>query len=192
MPISKEEAALNQQANFKKTAVVAIPTMSDNDWNFLQSLRKKYDAKGYAFIEPHFTLLATNNQFSKQTLDKYLDADSIREKAFHFSIRTAIFMPPLFEHKSWYVFLIPDRGFSELSILHRSICKAGLQLEFYKKFPFIPHVTVGSFKNQADCLQVADDINKHTFELFGSIERISLLEENDGCAQIFKQIMLPG
>jgi 2'-5' RNA ligase len=181
---------LNTQANLEKTAVVAIPTMNNKDWDFLQSLRKKYDTKGYAFIEPHFTLLTNNNQFSKQILNKHLHDNFIQQKKIHFALRTAIFMPPLFEHTSWYVFLIPDQGFSELSALHHHICKTGLQLAFYKKFPFIPHITIGSFQQQEDCLQLVETINKNSFALSGCIEKISLIETSNNSAEIFKQILL--
>jgi 2'-5' RNA ligase len=181
---------MNKQSSLKKMAVVAIPTMRNADWNFLQSLRKKHDAKGHAFIEPHFTLLSITKQFSKQELGEILRTILMEIKKFHFFIRTAVLMPPLYEHKSWYAFLVPDQGFREFTNLHDKICTAQLHNKQDKNLSFTPHITVGAFQHKVDCLQLVDEINATKLELPGHIKKIVLIEEVNSSAYIFDRILL--
>jgi 2'-5' RNA ligase len=169
---------------------LAIPTLQESDWQYVQSLRERYDPQGYAFVVPHFTLLSLPNRFSKAGVIEILRARLARQVKIPFCVRTAIFMPPTRHHLSWYAFLIPDEGFSGLAKLHHRLYEGPLRMELDESFPFVPHLTVGKFVNQTECLQLVNVINKAPLELSGWITKILLIEAQDNNARVLTEIKL--
>ena len=155
---------------------LAVPVMQDSDWHYVQNLREQYDPNGYAFVEPHFTMVSLSNKFSKTAFTEILAAQLAQQAKISFCLRTAIFMPPLNGHQSWYTFLMPDEGFSGLNRLHSRIHQGPLQQTLAENFPFIPHLTVGKFTNRVECLRLVKVINKAQLELSGWITKILLVE----------------
>lgn len=181
---------MKSQANLHKLMVVTVPTMSATDRAYIQTLRKQYDPQGYSFIEPHFTLLSLPHNFSKPVLTESLRIYLEQQAKVQFMLRTAIFMPPLNGHQAWYAFLLPEEGFSELMKLHRRLHSGQLQEMLDKNFPFIPHLTIGKFANQADCQRLVNAINATGLKLTGWIEKIVLMEALDNTAHVFAEVEL--
>lgn len=175
---------------FNKSMIIAIPNMEMSDWDFLQSLRKTYDPKGYAFLQPHFTLLASSKYISKQDFNQLIKANLNTQSKIDFIIRTAIFMPPLNQHKSWYTFLLPEEGFNALVKLQRQIVNTGLYNYLDTNFPFIPHITVGSSQEKTICLESVNNLNNQKIAITGCIEKIHLIETNNNSTQILDEILL--
>lgn len=173
----------------KKTVALAIPTMKSKDWNFIQSLRKQYDTNGYTLLEPHFTIFSRNTLFSAK-IHQHLKQILKNQKKFTCNLRSALFMPPLHEHTSWYTFLIPDEGFSKFCHLHHRIDSAMAKNILTKKFPFIPHMTVGSFNKKSSCIKLVNHINQQNINLLVHIKKIHLIEITNNVAQIAEEIQL--
>ena len=180
------------QQTRKKMIAIAVPTMADTDWNFVQALRQEGDAKGYQTLVPHFTIFTTVSNVSQHTFSQLLTQHFSTYKKFSFALRTALFMPPLNNHKSWYAFLVPDEGFSQLSLLHRELTQSDLRCELAETFPYIPHITVGSFADKAHCIQFVNKINDRAFSLLGCIDKIILAESIDNTVHVFDEIKLIG
>ena len=170
--------------------MVAHPSISATDWNFLQTLRKEYDPKGYAFIEPHFTLFASHSDHYKCNMRNVISKQLSCQKKIAFNLRTALFMPPLNQHKSWYTFLLPEEGFNELSRLHRLLCDISILSDLAANFPFIPHITVGTFQVKNPCLELVDKINNMKINISGFIEKIYLLELDNVKPKLMDEFLL--
>ncbi len=170
-----------------KTAVV-FPSMKKSEIAFLQNIREKNDLKGYTTIGPHFTIFSPTEKFTKHEFTTFFRKNLRGQKKISFNIHTAIFMPPLVNHKSWYVFLVPDKGFSGLCKLNRLAYQNNLRSELDENFPFIPHITVGSSNDKINSIQLVNKINELGIRLSGEISRVSLVEIVNNEAKIFDEI----
>jgi hypothetical protein len=180
----------NHHQHSTKRMVVAMPTMNDNELQFLQTLRKMHDPKGHAVLGPHFTLFPLHDKFSRDELKTALETNLRHQMKINVCMRLAMFMPPLYQHKSWYAFLIPDEGFSCLSRLHQLVYSGKLHSALDKKFPFIPHITIGSFGNKEDCLQLVGQFNAIRIQLSGYIEKLLFIETCNDKLIVFDELHL--
>lgn len=172
--------------NTKK--IVAIPTMPQADWQFIQNLRQAHDPKGYEFIEPHFTLLSCTAKLTTMQFSALLKADLTLQKSIQFVLRAAIVMPPLNGHQAWYAFLMPEQGLSDLVCLHHQLSQGILFDRLDEQYTFIPHMTIGRFSNKQDCVQLVNELNATNIELSGCIEQLTLVATSNDRAQIFNKI----
>jgi len=175
-----------------KWMAFAFPKIGPAQFDLLQSIRKIHDPKGYSAIAPHCTLLSTTLNHSKEEFRRIVIRNLVGRKKFQFAMRTALVMPPLMGHTSWYAFLIPDEGFSDLSDLNRRICRNELQSESNRRFPFLPHITLGSFDQKESCCQIVNEINRKGIEVSGNIDSVSLGEAVGHGVDIFDEIRLRG
>lgn len=178
------------QLNIRKLLVFALPNMLDANKHSLQNVYEKSKPPGNVIIGPHFTLLTITDNFSKNELSELLRSNLQGQNEISFCLRTALFMPPINQYESWYAFLIPDEGFSELCKLHRQIHKGKLRSALDLNFPFIPHITVGSFADKDSCVQLVNEINALPVEIFGSIETLTLVEVVNNQSHVFDEIKL--
>jgi 2'-5' RNA ligase len=174
----------------RKILAVAIPNMVEADQHFLQSLRRIHDPVGRQFIATHFTIYSVNDPVdSAESIMIWRDRLSTKKK-IPFFLRTALAMPPLQHHKSWYAMLLPEEGFNAISKLQQCFQTAEWQNQQDQALPFIPHITVGSFNYRADCLALVNELNATALALSGIIEKITVIEIVNNAVQTLAEITL--
>ena len=119
-----------------------------------------------------------------------MHANLAEQTAIDFVIRMAIFMPPLVNHQSWYAFLVPDEGFSDLTKLYNKAHQGELRSQMRYDFPYIPHITIGSFNEKERCIAAVKEINKQEIEIKGTIKKVALSEVIDAKVLSFSEIDL--
>jgi hypothetical protein len=93
--------------------------------------------------------------------------------AIQFVCRCATVVPDAFSD-NWFVFLVPDEGYSEIVKLHDRLYVGPLSRHLRLDLPFIPHIGVKTSKDRFACKQLADDLNKRGFALPGSLSKLTL------------------
>jgi 2'-5' RNA ligase len=151
--------------------LLAMPKLQGGAWQYIQDLRAQYYPAGHDFLPPHFTLFTLPATLAETALNA-ISNQPLQAKIV-FCLRSALFMPPLHGHQSWYTFLMPEQGFSELAKLQRRL---SLDLQPEQDSPFIPHITVGKFSTPKACWQLVDAINASQLELSGWIETLILVD----------------
>ena len=164
--------------------IVAFPKLSSQDYEQIQTIRSQCDARGYATLKPHVTLMTVEPSRSEEEVKAILTANLSDQTPFEFTLRAAIWVPPTSLHRSWYVFLVPDEGFSQFCHLHQRMHQNALQGEWQHDYPFIPHVTVGSFDNREACMQLAGQLNERGMTMSGTISSLSMLTSTPGKVEV--------
>ena len=170
--------------------IFSIPTLNEKNLKWVECLRGRYSPGQVKTLLPHFTMLSTERQIQCNELENLLNEISMHHQKINFTIHRALAMPPLNGHDSWYAFLVPDQGFSDLSKLHASICCKRFNLSDEQLFPFIPHITVGLFSEKTACLNAIDEINAGYISLSGNVDEISAAQVSDDGVEIIKTIEL--
>ena len=67
--------------------VVNYPTLTEKDFQWIQSVRKKYDKLFYDVVNPHFTLVFPIENISFESLAKHIQKVAENFEPFEFIIR---------------------------------------------------------------------------------------------------------
>jgi 2'-5' RNA ligase len=157
--------------------LVAYPRVSMRDDEWLATLRLRYPGLTPGSLGPHFTLV-----FPISGADEQQIAEHIREQvrglsAIRFVLRCAL---PVADYASeeYFVFLVPDEGFSGIVKLHDRLYTGPLATHLRHDIPFTPHITVGHTSDALLCRRVADELNAEDFAVAGSVAHLDLIEKN--------------
>src|SRR6056297_140209 len=94
-------------------AVVNYPTLTGKDFQWIQSVRQKYDMLFYDVVNPHFTLVFPTENIPFELLFKHIQKVAEHFEPFEFTIRCVTVGDPDFMDHA-HLFLIPDEGFSKI------------------------------------------------------------------------------
>ena len=76
----------------------------------------------------------------------------------------------------YYVFLVPDEGFSELALLHDSLYTNLLVTKLRLDIPYVPHIGIATLKDPQRCKELADELNGRRLRIGGRVDEISVVE----------------
>ena len=79
-----------------------------------------------------------------------------------------------------YVFLVPDEGYSGISLLHDRLYTGILQPFLRLEVPFIPHITIGTLKDRSTAKALCDELNRSGVLIDGSLEALTIGVLEDG------------
>jgi 2'-5' RNA ligase len=161
--------------NNKSTLVLAFPKISVKDYKWIQSIREKHDKIFYHVVEPHFTIVFPVFNFDLKSINNHIKIAVKNVKAIKFSILGATTVKDSFSDGA-DVFLIPDKGNSEIIKLHDKFYTGILLKELRLDIPFIPHIAIGRGGNIRGSKKIADKINKEKFLINGIINELDLVE----------------
>jgi len=69
--------------------VLAFPEIGKKDYQWIQSIREKYDERYYNIVEPHFTLIFPLLEISADELSRHVKSVAKKFGVFYFVIRCA-------------------------------------------------------------------------------------------------------
>lgn len=78
----------------------------------------------------------------------------------------------------YYVFLVPDEGFSKFSRLHDALYAGPLAPNLRLDIPYVPHIGIATLKDAPECKKLADDLNRLGLSISGEVEEITVVEYN--------------
>jgi hypothetical protein len=103
--------------------VVNYPTISDDDFSWIQDIRRQYDELNFRDINPHFTLVFPIIDIDRETLVSHVKQSTQCTQPFEFVIRCAVLCNDAFSRYT-HVFLVPDEGYSNSETIHLAIRSA--------------------------------------------------------------------
>lgn len=156
-------------------AVVNYPTISDKDFQWIQSIRKEHDHLFYNIIKPHLTFVFPTDNIQLKEFISHIKNVSAKFNPIEFTIRCAtVGDPDFWDHA--HVFLIPDEGFSKIVKLHDAFYTGILQPELRLDLPFVPHIGIASHPSPEYCKILVDKLNAQNFEISGIVENLDIIE----------------
>ncbi len=157
----------------KSLAVVAYPTLSDGDREWIEGIRIRYDPLA-SRIAAHFTLV-----FPTAVAEAPLVAQ-VRN-----ALKCASPIPVVLRRASaysdaigsgCYVFLLAEEGHRELLAVHDTLYRGALTAYRRPDIPFVPHVTVGAHPKMSECERIANQVNAESRIVRAWINGVDVIE----------------
>lgn len=163
-------------------AIIAFPNMSDEHYQWIDTLRQKHPTLVYEAVKPHFTFVfpITDSIDSKKII-AHIDSVVEQTEVFQFAIRSAVPSPDAdWTSKRNYVFLVPDEGFSKIIKLHDALYTGILSKHLKFEIPYLPHITIGYYDDVQLVKHISKDINRQNIEISGMIDMLTLMDNKSG------------
>jgi 2'-5' RNA ligase len=171
--------------------VVAYPVIEQRDYDWIESLRIKYDQVYYSIVRPHFTLIFPVDNITEDDLIEHVQACVRTVPPIRFVLRSASTVYDQFENR-WLMFLIPDEGNGRISKLHDRLYTGLLADKWLMKIPYIPHITVASLDDCQQCKDLTAEVNREGPAVGGMIEAVDVLRHEAGRTETIRRIDLTG
>jgi hypothetical protein len=110
---------------------IAYPTLIDSDYEWIQSVRQKYDRQ-FNIVRPHITLVFGTSKLNVDLFTEHGRATLVYVKSFPI-ILDSVKMVEDDSKKFFHAFLVPSDGFDEINKIHdrlyQGVLESGLRLE---------------------------------------------------------------
>lgn len=157
---------------------VAYPSIPNAQAQWIQIFRQKHDPH-FTLVEPHFTMVFGVQDIGELVYLKHIDSIAGSSKAIQFVCRYAMLGTDNLNGTA-YVFLVPDEGNAEISLLHDSLYRGILKPHHRFELPYIPHITIASAKDFKSIKDLCDEINAVQIRVEGSLNSLSACVLEDG------------
>jgi hypothetical protein len=155
-----------------RCAVVAYPSISQKDYDGIQKTRAEHDMY-YRLVKPHFTVVFRSSIRETEFVQHVRQqASSIRK--FTFELRCALVVEDVAGAVN-QVFLVPDRGFSDIVKLHDRLYTGVLAPELRLDIPFYPHISIGNSSDPLVCKRLADALNAQSLSIEGTVGNLDIV-----------------
>lgn len=154
--------------------VIAYPTISTENFHWIQSIRKCHDELNLGVIAPHFTIVFPVFDFEEEAFIDHVKQATQKIEAFDFVIRCAVLGDDAFS-EYMHVFLVPDEGYSSIVKLHDRLYEEMLVNELRLDIPFVPHIGIANSRDAKMCKRLVDELNTKSFEIRGRVENLDVI-----------------
>jgi 2'-5' RNA ligase len=154
---------------------LCYPTLSREDQRFVDEFRDRHDHTYRNVVKPHFTMVFQVHEMSEPVFTEHVERVADASSAIRFVCRYAMLHNDV-SSDDYYVFLVPDEGFSELALLHDALYTKVLSSELRLDVPYVPHIGIATLKGPLRGKELADDLNRGRLSIGGKIEAISVVE----------------
>ena len=163
----------------RKLYTLAYPTLAPADRAFIDHIRNEHDLPYRDVVKPHFTMVFSCSDLNEQDYQSHVREVSRLAMPIAFHCRYAM-LGADGEAPLAYVFLVPDEGFSALSLLHDRLYTGLLASKLRLDLEFIPHITIATLEDRAFAKGLCDRLNDSGLSIAGSVDSLTVaaLEAN--------------
>lgn len=154
--------------------VLAYPTLTQEDRQWIQEFRERYDTELASVVAPHFTLVFPIDHIQVKKLTEHVKAQVTHLQNISFVLRCALPVKDVMSEET-SVFLVPEEGFSAILKLHDTLYRGILASSLRLDIPFLPHLTVGKTTDLTQAKKLADFINQHSPAIMGTIDALDVI-----------------
>ncbi|MCP4705812.1 MAG: 2'-5' RNA ligase family protein [candidate division Zixibacteria bacterium] len=168
---------------------ISYPELIQKDFDWIQSLRKKYDNDGFNLLDAHVTFIFPTEKIKQDKLlnhirPKIQSFPKIDIELIRFKLSNKLFQG------KWFIFLVPEKGKKQITELHDILYTDLLAPELSIEYPFDPHMTIGCLKNKNQCLDIIEKLNKKNFCIKGHISSIDVATYKNNLIRTIEKINL--
>jgi 2'-5' RNA ligase len=161
---------------------------SQTQW--LQAFRQQNDPH-YRVVEPHFTMVFGVRDLDEAIYLSHIEAVTRASRAIPFRCQYAMLGADDIDDTA-YVFLVPNAGNAEISLLHDALYRGVLEPYHRLEFPYIPHVTIASTKDFKQAKLMCDQLKHSGVLIQGRISSLTTGVLRDGVLQTLRTFPLSG
>jgi len=169
--------------------VLGYPNISQDDLNWIQTVRTEHDELYYEVVTPHFTIVFPVLNIDRAKFVEHVKLQARGFKKIAFVLRCAVIVKDTFNEYT-HVFLVPDEGYSDIVKVHDKLYSGQLASELRLDIPFIPHMGIGNAVDPHVCKKLADDLNQQAFAIEGVIETLDVVWYGGSKVNTVEQIEL--
>lgn len=152
---------------------VSYPEVSAESAAFVSSFRQSHDTRHQDIIEAHFTMVFGCATIGLAEYTSHVANVAVSSKPITFSCKYAM-LGANDEDDTAYVFLVPDKGFGEISLLHDRLYTGPLKSYLRLDLPYIPHITIGTLSSRTDAKALCDDLNRQGLCFDGRLKALAV------------------
>jgi 2'-5' RNA ligase len=152
---------------------LAYPTLSEADMRFIEHFHRQHDVRYRDVVAPHFTMVFGCSAVAAVEYSKHVAAVARATPRISFSCRYAM-VGADDQDETAYVFLVPDEGYSQLSLLHDRLYTGVLAPHLRFDIPFMPHITIGTLGERKTAKQLCDALNEQGIAVHGSVDALTV------------------
>jgi len=169
--------------------VIAYPTLSQQDQQWIQQLRTQHDRELASVVAPHFTLVFPLVDVDSDKLIAHVKAQVEHWPPISFVLRCALPIPDG-AGEGTSVFLVPEEGFSALVKLHDALYRGILASSLRLDLPFLPHLTVGKTSDPWQAKALADQLNQQSPAISGRLEALDVIKYEQMTVETLERLPL--
>ncbi len=169
--------------------VLGYPNLSPDDFEWIQSMRARYDKLYYDVVPPHFTIVFPVTNVDEQKFKAHIKEHAQWLEYVSFVLRCAVVVKDS-ASKYTHVFLVPDEGYSGIVKLHDRLYTGVLASELRLDLPFVPHIGVCNSVDPNICKKLAGDLNASNFEIAGDIDELNIVNYEGANVTTIEKISL--
>ena len=155
-------------------AVVSYPSLSCDDFNWIQDIRKRHDTLYFDVIDPHIPFVFPTELLTHTALTEHVRGVVQSVVPFKVVFRCAVVGDPDFQGRA-HVFLMPDEGLSDIVHLHDQLYTGPLRTELRLDLPFMPHIGIANAPAVEDCKSLVDALNNDKIEINAQVEELEVI-----------------
>ena len=156
---------------------LCYPKLRAEDQLFIDGFRDRHDLAYRDVVRAHFTMVFQVRDLAEPVFTEHVARVAERSTPIRFVCRYAMVHNDI-SSDDYYVFLVPDEGFSELSLLHDALYTDVLAPKLRLDVPYVPHIGVATLKDAGRCKELADELNGQRLSVDGGLDEISVVEYN--------------
>ena len=154
---------------------LCYPKLAPEDQRFIAEFRARYDLPYRDVVQPHFTMVFQVRDLAEPVFSERVARVAANSAAIRFVCRYAMLHSDA-SSDDYYVFLVPDEGFSGFARLHDALYTEALASKLRLDIPYVPHIGVATLKEAAHCKRLADELNDGHLAIEGTVENISVVQ----------------
>jgi len=154
---------------------VSYPKLNESGKSLIHEFRREHDQRFVDVIDAHWTMVFPG---SSEGIDEHQMRDHISSVAndsspIDFCCRYALVHDDD-SSDDYYIFLVPDEGFSGISHLHDRLYSSFLRPKLRLDLPYIPHIGVATSKDPDHLYELARKWNSARHEIRGVVDSLTL------------------
>lgn len=161
---------------------LAFPSLSASDAAFVESFRAEHQSEQSNVVAAHFTMVFGCATVPRDEYVQHVQSVAEASSSVRFACRYAM-LGADDEDDTAYVFLVPNAGFAELSLLHDRLYTGVLSSHLRLDLPFIPHITIGRLAERRAAKALCDALNSRGVNIEGSVGALVVGARENGRIQ---------
>ena len=150
---------------------IAYPELNATDNAFIDKFREANHPNARSRIQAHFTLLYACSAVELDIYLAHVAAVASESGGISFECKYAM-LGADDESEVAYTFLVPDKGYSAISLLHDALYRGPMESHLRLDLPYTPHITIGSFASRSVAKSACDALNADGINIKGRISSL--------------------
>jgi 2'-5' RNA ligase len=154
---------------------LAYPNIDPNDRELIYDFRRLHDAKYVDVVDVHWTVIfpGSTKEFDLSALHDHISSVASNVSPIEFICRYALVYDDD-SNDDYYIFLVPDEGFSQISLLHDALYSGMMRPYLRLDIPYVPHIGIATSTDKDHLYRLATEWNSRGKAIRGRIDSLTL------------------